>query len=253
MMMTTPKRGSAALRARTIDRLLLARALPMLIQLGDFIGNGEIDATRPGSLGRRCDLIGDIREYLKAESLDNDFRARDPQSIAPLMDEITRRPPAVVQLPLIEPAPMAYRLRYAIDDLASFEECNGEGRPLTEAEYAENQYMRLVDPAGASDGPRVPVTYAEYLAYYGNPDRHVYVELQVQQQCNACDGWHTVGSLGNIDLMDDDPALREVEIGESSRRGKWYTPADVQQWGAHYLKDCAIEELQNAGWTAAQP
>lgn len=245
------KRGSAALRARTIDRLLLARALPMLIQLGDFIANGPIDESRPGSLGGRCDLIGDIREYLKAESIDNDFRAHNPTSIAPLMATMTQRP--AVELPTQPAEPMAYRVRFALDDLASFEECNGESRPLTEAEYAENQYMRLVDAAGPADGPRVPVTYAEYLAYYGNPDRHVYVQLIVQRQCNACDSWSTVGSLGSIDLMDDDPALREVEIGDSGRRATYYAPAEVQAWGAHYLKDCAIEELQNAGWTAAQP
>lgn len=42
----------------------LERALPMLVRLGDFIGNGEIDQKREGSLGERCDLIGDIKEHL---------------------------------------------------------------------------------------------------------------------------------------------------------------------------------------------
>jgi hypothetical protein len=36
----------------------------MLDRLGDFIGNGQIDPTRPGSLGVRCDLIGDIKDLL---------------------------------------------------------------------------------------------------------------------------------------------------------------------------------------------
>lgn len=40
---------------------LLERTIPMLIRLGDFIGNGDVDTTRPDSLGVRCDLIGDIR------------------------------------------------------------------------------------------------------------------------------------------------------------------------------------------------
>jgi hypothetical protein len=46
---------------------LMQRALPFLVKLGDFIGNGPIDHNRPdgrASLGSRCDLIGDIREFL---------------------------------------------------------------------------------------------------------------------------------------------------------------------------------------------
>jgi hypothetical protein len=45
----------------------MQRALPFLVKLGDFIGNGPIDHNRPdgrASLGSRCDLIGDIREFL---------------------------------------------------------------------------------------------------------------------------------------------------------------------------------------------
>lgn len=43
---------------------LLRRALPMLIRLGDFIGNGDIDPNRADSIGARCDLIGDIKAKL---------------------------------------------------------------------------------------------------------------------------------------------------------------------------------------------
>lgn len=43
---------------------LLRRVLPMLVQLGDYIGNGPIDPARADSLGARCDLIGDIGAYL---------------------------------------------------------------------------------------------------------------------------------------------------------------------------------------------
>jgi hypothetical protein len=46
-------------------RVLLSRALPLLIRLGDFIGNGPIDPTRAESLGERCDLIGDIHHWLE--------------------------------------------------------------------------------------------------------------------------------------------------------------------------------------------
>lgn len=44
---------------------LLRRALPLLVKLGDFIGNGPIDPNRPASLGERCDLVGDIHDALE--------------------------------------------------------------------------------------------------------------------------------------------------------------------------------------------
>lgn len=42
----------------------LQRALPLLVRLGDFIGNGDVDPTRPDSLGVRCDVIEDARALL---------------------------------------------------------------------------------------------------------------------------------------------------------------------------------------------
>lgn len=45
-------------------RGLLQRAIPMLVKLGDFWGNGPVDSGREGSLGRRCDLIGDIHKEI---------------------------------------------------------------------------------------------------------------------------------------------------------------------------------------------
>lgn len=44
---------------------LLERALPMLVRLGDFIGNGPTDDTRQESYGTRCDLIGDIKDAIE--------------------------------------------------------------------------------------------------------------------------------------------------------------------------------------------
>jgi hypothetical protein len=43
---------------------LLRRALPLLVLLGNYLGNGPIAKDRPDSLGSRCDLIGDIHKYL---------------------------------------------------------------------------------------------------------------------------------------------------------------------------------------------
>jgi hypothetical protein len=63
---------------------LLRRTLPMLVQLGDHIGNGPIDPARPDSLGTRCDLIGDIRGVLDqhAVSLRGDDLIGDPAPTA---------------------------------------------------------------------------------------------------------------------------------------------------------------------------
>lgn len=44
----------------------LRQAVPLLVTLGDFIGNGEPDPARPRSLGLRCDLISDARTILRA-------------------------------------------------------------------------------------------------------------------------------------------------------------------------------------------
>lgn len=56
----------------TGERELLERALPLLRRLGDFIGNGPIDPERAGSLGERCDLIGDINQVLEVKNLSTD-------------------------------------------------------------------------------------------------------------------------------------------------------------------------------------
>lgn len=96
-----------------------------------------------------------------------------------------------------------------VDDMeACFEECNGQPRPLTEAEYAENAYM---------DGDR-RIPYAEYLEYYGNPARHVYLGIIVEERpigCGCddddiCGHWDTLDSLWGIDLMYDDPCAQQA-------------------------------------------
>ncbi len=56
----TPKRDGAL--------GLLERAIPLLVLLGDYIGNGPIDESRMDSIGVRCDLLGDIHKLLEAQS-----------------------------------------------------------------------------------------------------------------------------------------------------------------------------------------
>lgn len=122
----------------------------------------------------------------------------------------------------------AYRVKFVIDEEAEFEECNGESRPLTEAEYEQNYYQK--------NGQKV--SYADYLAYYGNPDRHIYLGIVVQKQCECCESWKTVDSLWNVDMMDDNviPPLDS------------YMPPE-QAITFEYLGDEARGMLEEAGWT----
>lgn len=84
-----------------------------------------------------------------------------------------------------------YKVQY--DEDKQFEEYNGESRPLTASEYQENPYIR-------NDGL---VSYLEYIAYYGNPARHVYLGITREDQCPHCHTWYTGDSLWGIDVMDD--------------------------------------------------
>lgn len=124
-------------------------------------------------------------------------------------------------------APM--RVRFVSDNDYQFEECNGEPRPLSEVEYASNEYwgcpqhprgttandttVNGVGICGACGAEYAPIPYAEYLAYYGNPDRHVYLGLQVQESCACCHEWREVDSLWGIDFMDDSPELAAINVG----------------------------------------
>lgn len=121
-----------------------------------------------------------------------------------------------------------YRVRFVIDEDAGFEECNGEARPLTEEEYRENEYMGCpnhprgsktddtaiegVGTCGACQTLYAPIAYAEYLQYYGNPDRHVYIGAIVEKQCGSCEAWSVADSLWHIDLMDDDDDLQLITL-----------------------------------------
>lgn len=148
------------------------------------------------------------------------------------------------------------RIRFVIDPDASFEECNGKGQPLTREEYErEGYYMacpihprdgvttegttlgKTVCNTCAHEAERVP--YKEYLAYYGNPERHVYLMAEVQRQCDACGAWHAAGGTGWIDFMDDSP---EAQLAPESR---WYTPAELQAIPG-YLREIAEQDFGEA-------
>ncbi len=165
-----------------------------------------------------------------------------------------------------------YRVKFVYDEDAEFEECNGENRPLTEAEYIENQYQACPrHPRAASKVIRKAYTrktpngakhvraivgctvcgettyenvpYVEYLAYYGNPARHVYlgciVERQTSCTCGEHVAWETAGSLWWIDFMDDDQAYLSLDINT------WYTPAEAAKL-AGYAGTVALGVLGEA-------
>lgn len=114
----------------------------------------------------------------------------------------------------------AKRFKFVFDTDTRFEECNGEARPLTASEYKEHAYMGCpvhpragLDPHKKRPGVGVcrlcrrrgtEIPYAEYLAYYGNPDRYVYVGLLQAEQCDHCGEWKETGSQWGIGFMDDD-------------------------------------------------
>lgn len=108
-----------------------------------------------------------------------------------------------------------YRIRVVPDEDATFEECNGESRPLTPEEYRENYYNVCPDhPVSFCQcDPKLyrPMTYAEYLQYYGAPERHVYVGVVVDRLCECCQQYTKgVGSLWRIDFMDDAPECAAI-------------------------------------------
>lgn len=47
-------------------------------------------------------------------------------------------------------------------------------------------------------------TFEEYMAYWGNVERHIALQAHVEAQCECCGSWVTRASLGGIDFMDDD-------------------------------------------------
>lgn len=122
------------------------------------------------------------------------------------------------------------RYKFIHDDDATFEECNGEERPLTEAEYADNVYRAcpahpragscfttwkgktVTGCATCSNPEYVDIPYSEYLAYSGNPDRHVYLSLIQETQCPCCNAWKVTDSLHGIDFMDDSPEYHAVQL-----------------------------------------
>lgn len=168
----------------------------------------------------------------------------------------------------------ALRVRFVIDPEASFEESNGESRPLTEAEYAESPYCACPDhpragtqvlDIGGDGRPQVQgcavcqrtdyrdISYQEYRAYYGNPLAHIYVGVIVERRCPCCGIWTTVESLWHIDLMEDDKGLERVQLGQVDERVRahYLTPEQARALPG-YLSEVAGELLDEAAAAAGK-
>lgn len=71
---------------REYDLAIAARrALPLLVRLGNFIGNGPIDQTNPTSLGERCDVILALKKAL-ARGEEDDTQSETARSPEPFLD-----------------------------------------------------------------------------------------------------------------------------------------------------------------------
>lgn len=101
----------------------------------------------------------------------------------------------------------AYRVRFEHDPYYQFESPDGGPLPESQERY-ETNYVQRKSP----DGSWRRISYEEYCRYEGNPDRHVAVCAIVERQCPCCGTWKVAGSLGGIDLMDDDPGLGHLDV-----------------------------------------
>lgn len=143
-----------------------------------------------------------------------------------------------------------YRVRVDYETEPDLHTPEGEALPGSEAAYLANPYRVPADyprvrprPEDGGVGYR-DMTWEEYLAYYGDPNRHTVVAVSVQQQCPHCGEWKDAGALYNIDMMDDDRELDRVAMGQ-------WEPVHVgidQRRG--HLADVAKELLREAGWSS---
>ena len=47
-----------------------------------------------------------------------------------------------------------------------------------------------------------PVPFEDYVLTWGNPERHVTLQLFTERQCSQCGSWEVVDACGNIDYVD---------------------------------------------------
>jgi len=132
------------------------------------------------------------------------------------------------------------------DNDHTLEGCDGKPLPESPAVYAQN-IARVpvgypeVRPSADTSIPYRDMTYEEYLAYYGDPDRHVVLGCQVEKECPCCGKWDHVQSLWGIDFMDDGEEWAAVTVDRT------LTPDEALKLPG-YLAEVAGELLHEAGY-----
>ena len=76
----------------------------------------------------------------------------------------------------------------------------------------------------------IPMPFDEYMATYGNPERHVTLVCRVERRCETCGAWETIEAVCGFDFMD----WQGYSLGE-------YIPEDIHMLANSYQ----IEESNN--------
>lgn len=124
-----------------------------------------------------------------------------------------------------------YRVYFEIDEDYELDGC--DGKPLPES-------PECYDANGGIMSNGEYVDYAEYLRYYGNPDRHVVLSCIVERECVCCGCWTVAESLHGIDMMDDSEGMHTLAM-----KPHYYTAAEAVAL-PDYLGEVARETLEEA-------
>jgi hypothetical protein len=143
----------------------------------------------------------------------------------------------------VQPKPKPeYRIRVIEDSDYTPDGCDGKPLPEAEATYTANPVMVLINPADdPTTGKRRKKTYAEYLKYDGNPERHIGLAVLLDRRCPCCGEWKDgVQALWGIDFMDDSPEYLKTSLS------KPYAVSELANVPG-YLAEVARELLQEEG------
>lgn len=157
---------------------------------------------------------------------------------------------------------MTTRYRVGTDLDFQLDECDGGAMPMSPERYKGNECRacpqhpragtKVLDLGGdgrpqagcavCGNTEYAPVPYEEYVAYYGNPERHIGLFVVREDQCPCCQSWVEGGALYGIDVMDDNPEAAFTGDGHDT-----YTREELPG----YLQEVA-DELEPATFTAVR-
>lgn len=99
---------------------------------------------------------------------------------------------------------------YACEDAGKDESATFDGHGSTKGGPIVD-----VDGKHGGLGEHKLVPFEAYMRYYGDPNRHVTLEVVVEKQCEHCQSWTHAASCGGVDFMDDD---RDATSHSTTRR-----------------------------------